>query len=160
MASRPRFWLFKSEPSAYSFEELQRDGTTFWDGVRNYQARNLMRDQMRVGDGVLFYHSNAKPPGVVGLAEVCREAYPDPTQFEQGHPHQDPGSSPEDPRWLMVDVRAREALGRFVSLDELKADPQLAEMGVVRRGNRLSIQPVSPAEWRRVVALSKRKLSV
>jgi predicted RNA-binding protein with PUA-like domain len=151
-----RYWLIKSEPSEFSFDDLwaARGRRTAWDGVRNYQARNFMRDGMRKGDGVLFYHSNADPSGVVGLAEVAREAYPDPTQFEAGHPHHDPGSDPASPRWLMVDVRATRRLPRVVSLDELKANPSLAGMGVVQRGSRLSVTPVTLEEWREVLRMA------
>ena len=148
-----RYWLMKSEPDVYSFDDLRRDKTTPWDGVRNYQARNLMRDEMEVGDGVLFYHSNAKPPGVAGVAKVCRKAYPDPTQFDAKSKYHDPKSSPEDPRWMLVDIRAVKPLKRFVSLDELKGEPRLKDMGVIRRGNRLSVQPVTAAEWKRVLAM-------
>jgi len=156
MPPKKRYWLFKSEPGEYSFDDLVRDGSTHWDGIRNYQVRNSMRDDMRVGDGVLFYHSNAAPPGVVGLAEVSREAYPDHTQFDSRSKKYDPRSDPEQPRWLMVDIRMEAALPRLVSLAEVKADATLGEMGVVKRGNRLSIQPVSAAEFRRVQALAKR----
>jgi predicted RNA-binding protein with PUA-like domain len=124
-----------------------------WDGVRNYQARNFLRDGVRVGDGVLFYHSNAEPAGVVGVAEVVRAAYPDPTQFERGHPHEDPGSDPADPRWVAIDVRAVERFARTVSLADLKAEPGLARMAVVQKGSRLSVTPVTPGEWSLVLAL-------
>ena len=155
MPPRRRYWLMKSEPDVYSFTDLMKDKqqTTLWDGVRNYQARNFMRDQMKVGDGVLFYHSNAKPPGVAGLAEVASESYPDPTQFDPADSHFDPKSKPEDPRWVVVDVKGVQELPRMVPLDELKADPKLADMAVVQRGSRLSIQPVTAAEWARVKKL-------
>lgn len=145
----------KSEPDVFSFDDLlaSKKKTTLWDGVRNYQARNFMRDQMQVGDGVLFYHSNAKPPGVAGLAEVASESYPDPTQFDPKDSHFDPKSNPDDPRWVVVDVKAVQALPRFVTLEELKADSKLTEMVVVQRGSRLSIQPVTPSEWARVKKL-------
>jgi predicted RNA-binding protein with PUA-like domain len=149
-----RYWLMKCEPSAYSIDDLARDGQTCWEGVRNFQARNFMRDDMQVGDGVLYYHSNAKPPGVAGLAVVAREAYPDSTQFDPAHGHHDPKSDPEDPRWCMVDVRAVLALPEILSLDALKADPRLAEMVVVQRGSRLSVSPVTAAEWRAVLSLA------
>ena len=148
-------WLIKSEPQEFSFDDLwrARGRRAMWDGVRNYQARNFLRDGMRVGDGVLFYHSNAEPAGVVGVAEVVRAAYPDPTQFEPGHPHEDPGSDPEDPRWMAVDVRAVARCARTVSLSDLKAQPALAGMAVVQRGSRLSVTPVTPDEWALVLAL-------
>jgi predicted RNA-binding protein with PUA-like domain len=148
-------WLIKSEPEEFSFDDLwqARGRRAMWDGVRNYQARNYLRDGMRVGDGVLFYHSNAEPAGVVGVAEVVRAAYPDPTQFERGHPHEDPKSDPDDPRWVAVDVRAVARLALTVRLADLKADPLLAGMAVAQRGSRLSVTPVTPAEWAAVLAL-------
>jgi len=151
-----RHWLIKSEPSEFSFDDLwaARGRRTCWDGVRNYQARNFMRDDMRVGDRVLYYHSNAEPSGVVGVAEVVREAYPDPTQFESGHPHHDPRSDPQDPRWCMVDVRALERLPRVVTLAELKANPRLEGMAVVQRGSRLSVTPVTEAEYEEVLRMA------
>ncbi len=151
MPRRPvQYWLMKCEPDVFSYEHLERapKKTTMWDGVRNYRARNFMRDQMAVGDGVLYYHSNADPPGVAGIAEVASEPYPDPTQFDPKDSHFDPKSSPEEPRWWLVDVRAVQKLERFVSLAELKEHPELSEMGVCQRGNRLSVQPVEAAEWR------------
>ena len=151
-----RYWLMKSEPTVYSFDDLwkAKKRTTFWDGVRNYKARNFMRDEMRVGDGVLVYHSNCNPPGVAGMAEVASEAYPDPTQFDPDDAHHDPKSTTENPRWVVVDVRAVERLTRFVSLEALRSDPALADMVVLRRGNRLSITPVTPAEWGVIRALA------
>jgi predicted RNA-binding protein with PUA-like domain len=144
--------LLKSEPDVFSFADLlaSKGRRTMWDGVRNYQARNFMRDEMAVGDGVLFYHSNAKPPGVAGLAEIASEAYPDPTQFDPKDSHHDPKSDPEDPRWLLVDVVGVEELPEFVPLEALKADPALDEMVVTQRGSRLSVQPVTRSEWLRV----------
>lgn len=147
MDDHMRYWLMKSEPDAYSLDDLERDGTTHWDGVRNYQARNLMRDEMSVGDRVLFYHSNAKPPGVVGIAEVASEAYPDHTAVDPGETYFDPTSDPDDPRWFMVDVRFVERLPRMVSLPELKTYPELQEMVLLNR-SRLSVQPVTEAEYR------------
>lgn len=145
----------KSEPDVFSFDDLlaAKGKRTAWDGVRNYQARNFMRDGMKKGDRVLFYHSNAKPPGVAGVCEVVREAYPDGTQFDPKDSHFDPRADPDKPSWYMVDVKALGALEKFVSLDQLKADPRLAEMGVVQRGSRLSVQPVTAAEWRVVLTL-------
>jgi predicted RNA-binding protein with PUA-like domain len=121
--------------------------------VRNYQARNFMRDEMRPGDGVLFYHSNADPPGVAGIAEVVGEAYDDPTQFDPDDPHYDPKSDPAAPRWQLVDVRAVEELPQFVSLSEMREERALAEMPLLQRGNRLSVMPVTAREWRRVLEL-------
>ncbi|MEM7310146.1 MAG: EVE domain-containing protein [Planctomycetota bacterium] len=149
----PRYWLMKSEPDVYSYDDLVREKRTHWDGVRNYQARNLMRDEMQVGDEVLFYHSNAKPPGVAGVAKVASESYPDPTQFDPADAHYDPKSDPDDPRWVLVDVKPVRRLKRLVSLPELRENPKLADMGLLRRGNRLSVQPVSPAEFREVLRM-------
>ncbi len=151
-----RYWLMKSEPEVFSFEDLWKaeKRTTFWDGVRNYTARNFMREEMEIGDGVLFYHSNCDPPGVAGIAEVASSAYPDPTQFDPEDPHFDPGSPREKPRWFVVDVRAVERLKRFVPLHELREEKALADLLMLRRGNRLSITPVSEKEWRAVRALA------
>lgn len=135
----------KSEPDAYSIDDLERDGREMWDGVRNYQARNMMRDDMRVGDDVLFYHSNCKEPAIVGLAKVASEAYPDPTQFDPDSGYYDPKSDPDDPRWLLVDVEFVRKLARPIPLSELKAHPALDGMLLTRRGNRLSVMPVSDA---------------
>ena len=147
----------KSEPDVYGIDHLQKEQTTLWDGIRNYQARNFMRDSMAVGDGVLFYHSNAKPPGVAGLARIASGPYPDATQFDPDHPYHDPKSDPDDPRWIHVDVAPWERLPRFVALDELKANPKLEEMLVVQRGQRLSVQPVTKAEWREVLKMAGYK---
>jgi predicted RNA-binding protein with PUA-like domain len=148
-----RCWLMKSEPNVYSIEDLERDGSTSWEGVRNYQARNLMRE-MEVGDSVLFYHSNAKPPGVAGLARIARSAYPDHFSWEPGHRYFDPKSTPDEPRWWMVDIEYVDTLPRLVSLDELKAEPGLEEMVVTRR-SRLSVQPVKPEEYEIVVRMGR-----
>ena len=157
--ARKQYWLMKSEPDVFSFEDLwkAKKRTTFWDGVRNYTARNFMRTDMRVGDGVLYYHSNAKPPGVAGIAEVASGASPDPTQFDPEDPHFDPKSEREDPRWWGVHVRAVERVPTFVSLDALRAEPRLSDLVVLRRGNRLSITPVSAAEWKAVRRLAGLK---
>lgn len=144
------YWLMKSEPAEASILDLQRAGTLPWTGVRNYQARNFMRDDMRVGDGVLFYHSSCPEPGIAGLAEVCSTAYPDATQFDPESHYFDPKSRPEAPRWLHVDVRWRETT-RLLSLKEMREAPELASMQVLQRGNRLSITPVTPAEWQAVL---------
>lgn len=152
-----RYWLMKSEPNAYSIDDLKRDGTTPWEGVRNYQARNMMRDDMKVGDGVLFYHSNAKPPGVVGIGKVGRAGYPDHFAFDTKSKYFDPKSDPENPRWIMVDVDYVSALKRTVSLDEMKEVPGLSEMLVIRKGQRLSIQPVQKDEFQLVKKLGNTK---
>jgi predicted RNA-binding protein with PUA-like domain len=155
--STARYWLVKSEPDVFGFDDLLAapGRTAGWDGVRNYQARNYMRDEMRVGDGVLFYHSNGDPAGVAGLAEVARAAYPDATAFDPAHDGYDPKSRPEAPVWLQVDVRAVERFPRVVTLAELRAEPALAEMVVLRRGNRLSVTPVTAAEWAAVCRLGR-----
>lgn len=149
------YWLMKSEPDAFGIDDLATapDQTTHWDGVRNYQARNMMRDEMQVGDQVLFYHSNTDPPGVVGLAEVVRGGYPDHTAFDPDDPHHDPGSDPDNPRWYMVDVRLMRKFARTITLAELKQPPELAELALVRRGNRLSVMPVSADQWRCILSL-------
>ena len=155
-----RAWLVKSEPDVFGFDDLWRapDRTTPWDGVRNYQARNFMRDDMRVGDPVLFYHSNSKPPGVVGWAEVASAPYPDPSQFDPASPYFDPTSTREAPRWILVDVRAVAPLPRLVALDELRSDPLLAalDLPLLRRANRLSVMPMPPEAVERVRALAER----
>ncbi len=144
-----RYWLMKSEPDEASIDDaLAAKGKGLpWTGVRNYQARNFMRDAMRIGDGVLFYHSSCAEPGIAGLAEVASTCYPDPTQFDPASPYYDPKSDPENPRWLLLDVRATRKT-RLIGLPELREHPQLAEMQVLRRGNRLSITPVTADEWR------------
>ena len=162
MAPKRRYWLFKSEPDAFSFDDLwkAKGRKTLWDGVRNYQARNLLRDEIAVGDGVLYYHSSCKPPGVAGVAQVVRAGYPDPTQFDPADSHHDPKSDPDDPRWFVVDIRAVERGQRFVPLDELRAEARLADMSLLRRGNRLSVQPVTAAEWKVVLRLLGAKKGV
>lgn len=144
------YWLMKSEPDEASILDLQRAGTLPWTGVRNYQARNFMRDDMQLGDGVLFYHSSCPEPGIAGLAEVCSAAYPDATQFDPANPYFDPKSKPDAPRWVHVDVRWRETT-RLLSLKEMREAPELASMRVLERGSRLSITPVTPAEWQAVL---------
>ncbi len=142
-----QFWLMKSEPDEASIDTLQQTGTLPWTGVRNYQARNFMRDGMRLGDGVLFYHSSCPEPGIAGIAEVCSTAYPDPTQFDPDSPYHDPKSTQEAPRWLLVDVRFVKKIP-LIPLAALRSHPELVDMTVLRRGNRLSITPVTPHEWR------------
>lgn len=153
-----QYWLMKSEPSEISIDDVLAASkqTIPWFGVRNYQARNFMRDLMRVGDGVLFYHSSCAEPGVAGLAEVVSTPYPDHTQFESRGKYYDPKATPENPRWMMVDVKAIQKT-RLVSLAELRAEPELADMAILRRGNRLSITPVTAAEWRCITKLLKKK---
>lgn len=153
------YWLFKSEPKAYSFRDLlaEPDQTTGWDGVRNYQARNFLRDQVKRGDGVLFYHSNADPPCVAGIAEVVREGHPDPTAFDAASGHYDPKSDPQDPTWFQVSIKAVRAIEPPLGLPELGTVAELAGMELLRKGSRLSIQPVTPAEWDTIVKLARRK---
>ena len=144
-----RYWLMKSEPSEVSIDDLaaRPNQTVPWFGVRNYQARNFMRDQMQVGDGVFFYHSSCSEPGIAGLCEVAAAAYPDATQFEVGGKYYDPKATPAEPRWLNVDVRLKQKT-RLVSLAELRAAPELASLRILQKGNRLSITPVTADEWR------------
>ncbi len=151
------YWLMKSEPNEYSIDDLEHDpkGWEHWDGVRNYQARNFMRE-MKVGDRVFFYHSNTDIPGIVGIAEVCREAYPDHTAFDPEDKHYDPKSDPEKPRWFMVDVRFVEKFPRTISLRELKEHAEaLGDFPLLRKGNRLSVMPVSEAQWNTILDLLK-----
>jgi predicted RNA-binding protein with PUA-like domain len=147
-----RYWLMKSEPDVFSLADLKaRPGQREpWDGVRNYQARNFMRDAMKQGDTVLFYHSNTNPPGIVGLAEVASDPYPDPTAFDEKSKYFDAKSDPEKPRWILVDVRYRETFKQMVTLEAMKSIPALAEMRVLQRGNRLSITPVTAAEFKAI----------
>ena len=142
-----RYWLMKSEPSEYSIDDLERDGHVAWFGVRNYQARNFMRDQMKVGDAVLFYHSSCDEPGIAGLAEVSVPAYPDEAQFEAGGKYFDPKATRESPRWFNVEVKFRKKT-RLMPIAELRLYPELATMRILAKGNRLSITPVDPEEWR------------
>ncbi len=147
------YWLMKSEPDAFSIDDLAKVGTEPWTGVRNYQARNFMRDGMKPGDGVLFYHSSCAEPGVVGTAEVASDAYPDPTQFDRKSDYFDAKASVEEPRWVLVDVRFQRKLRRTISLDELRRQPQLEGFALLNRGNRLSILPVTRAQWNAILAL-------
>jgi predicted RNA-binding protein with PUA-like domain len=150
-----QFWLMKSEPDTFSIDDLaaRPQQTEHWDGVRNYQARNMMRDQMRCGDQVFFYHSNCALPGIVGIAQVVREGYPDFTAFDPTDTHFDPKSQPDKPTWFMVDVQFVEKWSQTLSLQLLKQQAALAELALVRRGNRLSIMPVSPDHWQHILGL-------
>jgi predicted RNA-binding protein with PUA-like domain len=159
MAGKASYWLIKVEPEVFSIEALRKAKKTGWEGVRNYQARNHLR-AMKVGDLALYYHSNADPSGVAGVARVSREAYADDAQFEPESDYFDPQSKRDDPRWSMVDVEFVEALPAFVSLDAIKEDPSLDGMLVRKRGMRLSVQPVEPAHFKRVLRLGKSKLKV
>jgi len=152
------YWLMKSEPFVYSIEDLERDGATCWDGVRNYQARNFMRDRMKLGDHVLYYHSNAKPAGVAGLARVIKEAYPDHTSWDANGDYFDPKSSPESPRWFMVDIAFEEKFQQLVTLDRIKAESTFQEMVLLKR-SRLSIQPVKAKEFSLIAKIGRSQVS-
>ncbi len=147
------YWLMKSEPDAYSIDDLERDGREMWDGIRNYQARNMMRDDMKIGDEVFFYHSNCKEPGVVGIAKVVSEPYPDPTQFDRKSRYFDAKSDKGNPRWCLVDVEFVRKMKRNVTLTEIKAQKTLEDMILTRKGNRLSIMPVSKKHWNKILSL-------
>ena len=152
------YWLLKSEPDSFGIEDLARAPrkTASWDGVRNYQARNALRDAMKKGDQAFFYHSSCAVPGIAGIVTVVKEGYPDPTAFQRGHHHYDADSDPENPRWFMVDVRLERQFARIVTLDELRAyaGGPLRNMIVLRKGNRLSVMPVTKSEWQFVLGLA------
>ncbi len=156
MSQSRQYWLMKSEPLVFSIEDLARapKGTTCWDGVRNYQARNFMR-AMKRGDQVFFYHSNANPPAIVGVAEVAATAYPDPTQFERNHKHFDSASDSKAPRWDMVDIRYVRTFDAPISLDSLRTEKALIGMTLLQKGSRLSVQPVTKGEWEHILRLAK-----
>ncbi len=159
MAKREKkFWLMKSEPSVFSYDDLRKepDETAMWDGVRNYQARNLLRDEIKKGDQVLFYHSNEKPIGVVGVCTVVKEGYPDPTQFDPKAKYHDPKSDRDNPRWFVVDVKAKKKLKRVVTLDEIKGTGSLSNMKLVQKGQRLSVQPVTAEEFETIVEMASK----
>ncbi|BFM48923.1 EVE domain-containing protein [Marinomonas sp. THO17] len=146
----PNYWLMKSEPDAFSIDDLADMQVSPWDGVRNYQARNFMKD-MQVGDLVFFYHSSCKPAGIVGVAKVVKEAYPDHTSWDPNSPYYDAKSTPQNPRWFMVDLAFVEKWPRLVTLAELKADALLAELPLVKKGSRLSIMPINKAHWEHII---------
>ena len=156
MARQKRYWLLKCEPAAYSIFDLAKDGVTTWEGVRNFQARNSLRDDMKMGDGVLFYASNADPSGVTGLAEIAREGYPDPSSFDPKSRYYDPKTDPDSPIWYRVDVRFVEAFPAIIPLETLKETPGLEQMMVVQKGSRLSVQPVAKAEFEIVRKLGRK----
>lgn len=160
MTQGSHYWLMKSEPSAFSIQDLEHSPkrTTCWDGVRNYQARNFMR-AMAVGDHVLFYHSSTEPPVVVGIAEVVRTAYPDETQFDETNHHYDPASDPSAPRWDMVDIRHRQTFKTPLPLERLRQESKLKRMVLLQKGSRLSVQPVTEAEWVVILKLAGAKIS-
>ena len=151
------YWLVKSEPEEFGIDDLaaQPGKTEHWDGVRNYQARNFMRDEMKKGDQVFFYHSNCDTPGIVGIARVVREAYPDHTAFDPDDKHYDPKSDPDNPRWVMVDIKLVRKLKRTIALAELKQRDDLDGFALVRRGNRLSVMPVSEQHWNTILSMEK-----
>lgn len=147
------YWLMKSEPDVFSIDDLAKAGREQWDSIRNYQARNMMRDEMRIGDEIFFYHSSCKEPGVAGIAKVASKPYPDPTQFNKKSNYFDATSDKENPRWMLVDVEYVRKLSRTISLTEIKAEKSLADMILTRKGNRLSIMPVEKKHWNKVLSL-------
>ncbi|MDH5617016.1 MAG: EVE domain-containing protein [Gammaproteobacteria bacterium] len=147
------YWLMKSEPDVYSIDDLERDRREKWDGIRNYQARNMMRDDMRIGDEIFFYHSSCKEPGIAGIMKVASEPYPDPGQFDRTSKYYDPKSTREEPRWILVDVQFVRKLKRNITLTEIKAQKSLEGMLLTRRGNRLSIMPVEKKHWKKILSL-------
>jgi predicted RNA-binding protein with PUA-like domain len=153
---KPQYWLFKTEPNSYSIDDLasEKAQTTFWDGVRNYQARNMLRDDVQLGDGVLFYHSNAKPPAIVGAAKVVKAGYADHTQFDPKAKHYDENADPDEPTWYMVDIKFVQKFPDAIDRDQLAADKTAKNMGVLAKGSRLSILPVTEAEWKAVHKLA------
>ncbi|MBI3773433.1 MAG: EVE domain-containing protein [Gammaproteobacteria bacterium] len=150
-----RYWLMKSEPDAFGIDDLasRPNQTEHWDGVRNYQARNMMRDEMRVGDQIFFYHSNCETPGIAGIARIVNAAYPDFSAWNPESKYFDPKSTPDHPRWFMVDVQLVRKLKRIISLNELKNHPAIEEMLLLRRGNRLSVMPVTNEQWQYILDL-------
>lgn len=153
------YWLFKSEPDAFSIDDLEAmpEQTEHWDGIRNYQARNYLRDQVKKGDQVFFYHSSCKNVGIVGVAEVVREAYPDHTQFDPESKYFDPKSNPENPRWFMVDIKLKQKFPQILSLKSIKQMPDITETGLVKKGHRLSIMPVPENEWHSLLGRARQK---
>jgi len=147
------YWLMKSEPDVYSIDNLAKDGREMWDSIRNYQARNMMRDDMRIGEEIFFYHSSCKEPGIVGIMKVASEPYPDPVQFDQKSRYFDEKSSKDNPRWILVDVEFVRKLSRNITLTEIKAEKSLEDMILTRRGNRLSIMPVEKKHWNKILRL-------
>lgn len=149
------YWLFKSEPNTFSIDDLARrpKQTEHWDGVRNYQARNMLRDEIKKGDLGFFYHSSCTPPGIAGIVEVVKEGYPDNTAWDIRSAHYDAGSTPDNPRWYMVDVKLVKKFPRFITLDEIKRQSKLKDMLILRKGNRLSITPVTNSEWKVILEM-------
>lgn len=153
-----KYWLMKTEPDTFSIDDLKKVKKESWDGVRNYQARNFMRDDMKKGDLVLFYHSNAKTIGVVGIAEICKEGHPDPTAFDKKSKYYDAKSDPENPRWILVDVKYKKHFNKVVSLSEIKEERKLASMALVQKGSRLSISPVKKSEFDHILKMGETSL--
>jgi predicted RNA-binding protein with PUA-like domain len=153
-----KYWLVKTEPSVFSWNDLKKskNQTTFWDGVRNYQARNYLRDEMKIGDLVLFYHSNADPLAVMGICEVVKEGYPDHTQFDPNNIHYDEKASPSNPTWFMVDIKLKEEFKNPVTLEQIKTNPKLREMKLVQKGNRLSVMPITKTEFDEIVKMGMK----
>ena len=149
-----QYWLMKSEPDAYSMDDLARDKKTYWDGVRNYQARNFMRDQMKPGDLVFFYYSNAEPPGIAGIAKVASEGYPDPSAFDPKDRHYDPDSKKEKPTWYVIELGYVKKFKKLIPLEQLRKVQGLEKMPLLQRGQRLSVQPVSAKEWKLICDLT------
>jgi predicted RNA-binding protein with PUA-like domain len=153
------YWLFKSEPESYSFDDLlsEPDRSTGWNGVRNYQARNYLRDEVKTGDGVLFYHSSTDPQAIVGIAKVSKPAHPDPTAFDPGDDHYDPKSDPKNPTWVQVTIQGERAIDPPLTIEYLKSVPTLSGLELLRKGSRLSIQPVSEKHWKEILRLAAQK---
>ena len=154
----PQYWLMKSEPQVYSWDNLVSDGWTFWDGVRNYQARNFMRDKMEIGDLVLFYHSNTKPPHIAGVATITKSGYPDYTSWDSKSKYFDEKSNPENPRWFMVNIEPLHSFDKIVDLQQIKENLKLSDMLVIKKGQRLSIQPVEKIDFFEVCNMGKLEL--
>jgi predicted RNA-binding protein with PUA-like domain len=152
-----KYWLFKSDPEEFSFDDLKKskNQTTFWDGIRNYQARNFIRDEMKKGDGVLFYHSSSDPLAITGICEIVKEGYPDHTQFDSKNDHFDPKADKKNPTWFMVDIKLVKEFKTPVTLDQIKANPKLKNMKLIQRGQRLSIQPVTKDEWEEILKMGE-----
>ena len=157
MPSKISYWLMKSEPSSYSISDLQKDKRAFWDGVRNYQARNFMMRDMKKGDKAIFYHSNAKPPGAVGLMVVCAEAKPDPTAWDKKSKYYDPKASKKNPRWFAVTVQFVRAFDRIVSIGELRREPALKNMALLKKGQRLSVLPLTKEEYEHIAQMAGKR---
>lgn len=153
-----KYWLIKSEPSVFSIDDLIKspNQTTFWDGVRNYQARNYLKNEMKVGDKAIFYHSNAEPPAAVGIVEIVKEGYPDFTAFDKNHKYYDSKSSPEKPIWFMVDVKFIKKFNKPVSLEQIKKNPKLSKMKLVQKGNRLSVMPITKEEFEEITKMGEQ----